>query len=110
MSDRMLNDLSLFAPETAITLTLIAAILADLIFRRKPILVSAFVLAGFIVTGLLLLRQAGVNASIFSGMVAVDSFAVFFKTIVILAGILVVVFSMESGELNSPGRKLGEYY
>ncbi len=110
MSDHLLNDLSLFAPETAITVTLIAAILADLIFRRKPSVVSALVLAGFIVTGLLLLGQAGVNASIFSGMIAVDSFAVFFKTIVVLAGILVVVFSMESGELNSPGRKLGEYY
>ena len=110
MSDHLLNDLSLFAPETAITLTLVAAILADLIFRRTPLVVAALVLAGFVVTGLLLLGQTGVNASIFTGMIAVDSFAVFFKTIVVLAGILVVVFSMESGELNSPGRKLGEYY
>jgi NADH-quinone oxidoreductase subunit N len=110
MNDHILNDLSLFAPETAMTATLLAAILADLIFRRKPVVVSALVLAGFIVTGLLLLGQTGVHASIFSGMVSVDAFAVYFKTIVILAGILVVVFSMESGELNSPGRKLGEYY
>jgi NADH-quinone oxidoreductase subunit N len=110
MSEHLLNDLSLFAPETAMTATLIAAILADLIFRRTPLVVSALVLAGFVVTGILLLGEAGAGASIFSGMIAVDSFAVYFKAIVVLAGILVVVFSMESGELNSPGRKLGEYY
>ncbi len=110
MSEHLLNDLSLFAPETAMTATIIAAILADLIFRRTPLVVSALVLAGFVVTGLLLFGEAGAGASIFSGMIAVDSFAVYFKAIVVLAGILVVVFSMESGELNSPGRKLGEYY
>jgi NADH-quinone oxidoreductase subunit N len=110
MSEHLLNDLSLFAPETAMTATLVAAILADLIFRRTPLVVSVLVLAGFVVTGLLLLGEAGAGASIFSGMIAVDSFAVYFKAIVVLAGILVVVFSMESGELNSPGRKLGEYY
>ena len=110
MSEHILSDLSLFAPETAITVTLIAAILADLIFRRTPAVVSALVLAGFVVSGLLLLGQAGAHTSIFSGMIAVDPFAVFFKTVIALAGILVVVFSMESGELNSPGRKVGEYY
>jgi len=110
MSEHLLNDLSLFAPETAMTATLVAAILADLIFRRSPRVVSALVLSGFVVTGLLLIGEAGAGASIFSGMIAVDSFAVYFKAIVVLAGILVVVFSMESGELNSPGRKLGEYY
>ncbi|HTO94561.1 MAG TPA: NADH-quinone oxidoreductase subunit N [Bacteroidota bacterium] len=110
MSGQLLNDLSLFAPETAITVTLVLAVLADLVFRRRPRVVSFLVLAGFLVTGALLVGEAHAHASIFSGMVAVDAFALFFKGIVVAAGILVVVFSMESGELNSAGRSMGEYY
>jgi len=110
MSGQLLNDISLFAPETAITVTLLLAVLADLIFRRQPRVVAGLVLAGFLVTGVLLIAQAGTHASIFSGMIAVDSFAVFFKAIVVAAGILVVLFSMDSGELNSSGRSTGEYY
>jgi len=110
MSGELLNDLSLFAPETAITATLVLAILADLMFRRQPRVVAGLVLAGFLATGVLLAARAGTHASIFSGMVAVDSFALFFKAIVVAAGVLVVLFSMESGELNSSGRSMGEYY
>ncbi|HTR98570.1 MAG TPA: NADH-quinone oxidoreductase subunit N, partial [Bacteroidota bacterium] len=110
MSGQLLNDISLFAPETAITATLLLAVLADLIFRRRPRVVAGLVLAGFLVTGALLAGQAGTHAAIFSGMIAVDAFAVFFKSIVVAAGILVVLFSMDSGELNTAGRSMGEYY
>jgi NADH-quinone oxidoreductase subunit N len=72
--------------------------------------VSGVVLAGFTLAGILVLRQSGLNASIFSSMIAVDSFAVFFKLIVILTAILIVVFSLGSAELNAGGRKVGEYY
>jgi NADH-quinone oxidoreductase subunit N len=67
-------------------------------------------MVGFIVTGLLVLGQAGWNLSIFNNMIAVDPFALFFKLIIIISAILIVVFSLDSSELNSPGRKLGEYY
>ncbi len=43
-------------------------------------------------------------------MLAVDPFAFFFKIVILLSAILIVVFSLGSAELNSPGRKLGEYY
>lgn len=110
MSDQILRDLSLFTPELALTVTLLAAILADLVFRRRSLVTAATVLIGLIVTGVLVLGQAGTHASIFSNMIAVDPFAWYFKIVIILSAIVVIVFSLGSVELNSPGRRLGEYY
>src|SRR5512135_1170548 len=110
MGEQILKDLSLFTPEAALTATLLVAIIADLIFRKRPVVVSTLVLAGFVVTAVFVVGQTGVHASIFGNMIAVDSFALFFKLIIIVAAILIVVFSLGSAELNSPGRKLGEYY
>jgi NADH-quinone oxidoreductase subunit N len=110
MAEQILKDLQFFYPELALTATLLIAIIADLIFRRTSIVVSAVVMVGFVVTGVLILGQSGVEASIFSNMIAVDPFAYLFKLIIILSAILIVVFSLSSAELNSPGRKLGEYY
>lgn len=110
MAEQILKDLQSFYPELALTGTFLVAILADLLFRRTATVVSTVVMAGLIVTGFLVLGQSTMSASIFSNMVAVDSFAVFFKLIIIVSAILVVVFSLSSVELNSPGRKLGEYY
>ena len=43
-------------------------------------------------------------------MAVVDNFAVFFKLLVSLAGILVILMSMASRELNLHRRRFGEYY
>ncbi len=110
MAEQILNDLHLFYPEVVLTATLLIAILADLIFRRSPAVVAAIVMVGFVVTGIEVLAQSGIEASIFSNMIAVDSFAFLFKLIIILSAILIVMFSLGLAELNSPGRKLGEYY
>ncbi len=107
---RILGDLGAFSPEIALAVTFVLAILADLIVRRRQAIVSAVVMAGFIVTGVLVVGQAGMHASIFGNMIAVDPFAVFFKLVIALTALLIVVFSLGSAELNAPGRKLGEYY
>jgi NADH-quinone oxidoreductase subunit N len=110
MADQLLKDLTLFTPEIALTITLLAAILADLIFRRVPRVVTVIVLAGLVVTGILVLMQTGNHDSIFHSMIAVDGFAVFFKLLIVFCTIIIVVFSLGSGELNVAGRSLGEYY
>jgi NADH-quinone oxidoreductase subunit N len=110
MADQILKDLALFTPELALIATMLLAIIADLIFRRTAQVVPAIVLAGFALAGALVLGQFGTNASIFFSMLAVDSFAVFFKLIVILTGIFVIVFSLGSAELNAGKRQTGEYY
>lgn len=110
MGEQILADLGSFQPEVALTVTLLVAIVVDLIFRRTPIVVTTVVLAGFAVTAALVIGQAGVSTSIFSNMIAVDPFAVFFKVVIMFSALLVVIFSVWSTELNSSGRKLGEYY
>lgn len=110
MSEQILNDLHFFYPELTLTVTFCAAIIADLIFKRTSVIVSTVVMVGLVVTGGFILGQSETHASIFSNMVAVDSFAYFFKLVIIISAILVVVFSLGSSELNSAGRKLGEYY
>ncbi len=110
MSEQILKDLSFFYPEIALTVTLLVAIVADLIARRSAPVVATVAMAGFLVTGALVLAQSGMHTSIFFNMVAVDPFAFFFKIVILLSAILIVVFSLSSAELNSPGRKLGEYY
>jgi NADH-quinone oxidoreductase subunit N len=110
MAEQILKDLPYFAPEVALTITLLVAIIADLIFRRSPMVVAGVVLAGLIVAGGLVLGQAGVQISIFSNMLAVDPFAFYFKLVVLLTAILVTVFSLFSAELNTAGRAMGEYY
>jgi NADH-quinone oxidoreductase subunit N len=110
MSELILHDLQYFRPELALTVTFCVAIIADLIFRRSTLVVPALAMAGLIVAGFLVVGQSGEQVSIFSNMVAVDSFAGFFKIIILVSAILVVVFSLGSAELNSKGRSLGEYY
>lgn len=110
MTEQILNDLKFFYPETALVAALLLAILADLIFRRSSIVVATVTMAGFIIAFFLTLPQAEMHASIFNNMIAVDRFAFFFKLIITFCAMLIVLFSLNSSELNSAGRRLGEYY
>lgn len=110
MADQILKDLSFFYPETILTAALLAAILADLIFRRSATVVAVVAMAGLVAALAFLFPQAEASASIFSNMIAVDSFSFFFKLLILVSAILIVVFSLQSAELNSTGRRLGEYY
>jgi NADH-quinone oxidoreductase subunit N len=110
MGEQLINELQYFMPEVVLTATLLVAIIADLIFRRTAKIVTAIVLAGLVITGGFVLGQAGMHTSIFFNMVAVDAFAFYFKLVIVLSAILVVVFSLSLAELNSAGRRLGEYY
>lgn len=110
MTDQILHDLRCFYPELTLTATFLVAIIFDLIFKRRPVVVTAVVSTGLILTGGFIIGQSGVHASIFGGMIAVDGFAFFFKLLIVFSAILIVVFSLGSSELNTRGRRLGEYY
>lgn len=111
MTERILADLARLGPELALTGTFLVALLVDLIFPRRTALAAGTVMAGFALSFALVLDQSGVSASIFSGMLTVDPFAMFFKLVIVGSALLVTVFSLWSSELNRPaGRPLGEYY
>ena len=110
MAEHIIESIFRLLPEIALTLTLVAAIVADLILKERNRNVAWVVVAGLAVTALLVLRQAGWNVSIFSDMVAVDPFAVFFKMVLVIAGLFIVLFSIKSRELEHNSTRIGEYY
>ena len=110
MVEHIIESISHLYPEIAITLTLCVALIADLVLKKESHAVGWIVLGGLVVTGVLVIFQSGREISIFSDMLAVDPFAVFFKVMLLIASVFVVLFSMQSRELSEYVDRIGEYY
>ncbi len=110
MVEHIINSISHLYPEIAITLTLCVALIADLVLKKESHAIGWIVLGGLVITGVLVVAQTGRELSIFSDMLAVDPFAVFFKIMLLIASVLVVLFSMQSRELIDYVDRIGEYY
>ncbi len=110
MVEHIIYSLNHFYPELAITITLCVALVADLVLKRESHAIGWIVIGGLVITGILVFFQVGWVESIFSDMIAVDPFAVFFKVMLLLATILIILFSMKSRELDDYIDRIGEYY
>lgn len=111
MLQQILNSTTLFQPETALCVAFCASILLDLFQKRSGSVCAYVSLAGMAVALLLVLRQAALGTnSIFSNMYVVDPFSIYFKCIILITSLLIVIFSLLSDEMNNHKRKLGEYY
>ena len=100
-------DLRLIAPELTVLLGAILLLLLDLIVRNKKIIAGL----GLLVLLLALLQAGslfGTRASLFSSMIVVDPFAVFFKALALLVCALTILVSLNYRAL--PRRSEGEYY
>jgi NADH-quinone oxidoreductase subunit N len=109
MIEHIIQSFNFIRPEVMLTATFLCAILADVVVKRKEI-TAMTVLLGLVLTAAFVVQQVGITASIFTRMLAVDPFAVFFKLVIIGCSMLIVLFSMISKEVNSVGRRIGEYY
>jgi NADH-quinone oxidoreductase subunit N len=108
-------NLSLIKPEIAISITLVAIVLVDLIMGNNKKFLPYIALIGLIAASIFVIEQFGVSAFGFKvagtkGMVVVDSFGAFFKCIVLLATFLIIYFSVASDEVKKSFDRLGEYY
>jgi NADH-quinone oxidoreductase subunit N len=111
MSQQILDSLKYFQPETILTVTFCFALLLDLIFPKAQKQIGYISFLGILLSVLFALRcDFGNGISIFSNMYAVDAFSVFFKVIIGVSSLIVIGFSLQSDELNTKGRKLGEFY
>jgi NADH-quinone oxidoreductase subunit N len=97
-------------PETTLTVFFILTLLTAIIKRRSKFLPAYMALLGFGVAGICVVRQYGVSVLVFSGMYAVDPFSWFFKIIFLITGILIVLFSMQSRELEAASTRYAEYF
>jgi NADH-quinone oxidoreductase subunit N len=107
----ILDSIKAFQPEIVLAVTFCVALIADLGVRRNRNVSAGIVLAGLITAIVFVSQQAAPgSSSVFSGMYAIDSFSIFFKYVILGTSVLIVLFSLQSNELNAGGRKLGEYY
>jgi len=101
-------NLGLFTPELSLAAFAIAVILIDLFVQRKGVLV-VISLAGIVVSaGFTLAMWGGSAQTIFNNMLAVDSFALFFKLLFLGIAALVILATVDYA--TKMARFQGEYY
>ncbi|RPI05446.1 MAG: NADH-quinone oxidoreductase subunit N [Ignavibacteriae bacterium] len=107
---QVILQLSHFLPETVLASTFCIAIVAGLIFRNHPRVIGWIAVAGVAASLVLVLRQAGLSEEIFTGMIAVDPFAVFFKSLAAVCSLIIFLFSIYSSEVQTTLKRMAEYY
>jgi len=110
MIEHTLHSITFFIPEIILVITLCVLIVADMAARPKSQIGGWILFAGLLVAGLFTILQTGVTESVFYDMIAADPFSRFFKILLILAGLFVVLFSMQNREFDEYKERMGEYY
>ena len=108
----MLNNvesLKYFLPEMILAAVTIVILLADLVVKKgKKAPLSIIMLLGLGLAFVFTLKMPySEGMSLFFGMVTLDAFSIFFKLIFIATAALVVIFSLESREVEETN--FGEY-
>ncbi len=110
MVEQILVSVSRFLPEVTLTVTFCVAILGGLIFHKHPKTVGYLAFIGILVSIFCAVQQLGVSESVFSGMISVDPFAVFFKILIGSVALIIIAFSFFSAEVLTTVRRMGEYF
>ncbi len=105
-----LQSIKLFIPELIVVATVLIAIIADLFYsKKKSYLIGNWILCGLILSLItILLHNAQIVTTLFTNMVVLDPFTVYFKIIILIATIFVVLISRYNKEFTGYG--IGEYY
>ena len=104
-----LNSLSHFWPELILTVTILVAIIADLLYRKEDSFkVAWWVLGGLVLTLFAVRMSGGALSGLFMGTIAMDPFANFFKVLVLISTTFVILMSFDSADLK--GYRVGEYF
>ncbi|MBS3946504.1 MAG: NADH-quinone oxidoreductase subunit N [Melioribacter sp.] len=117
--NNLYQSINLILPEIVLSASLVILVLADLIFHKDKRLIPYIAGIGIAITGAFVINQFGISGFGFQstsqsirnyGLIAVDSFGVFFKLIVIASSILIIFFSLSSSEIRKIKDRVGEYY
>lgn len=104
------RSINLFKPETTLLITFLIGIIADVIFKKVRNIVGYLSLVGFIISFIFLFYLPGESQPSFFYMIVVDPFSLFFKQIILISSVIIIVFSLFSKELQDSKHNLGEYY
>ena len=102
----MLN-FGLLAPELTLAITAVVVVLLDLFLKQRLVL-PAVSIAGLVIAAAFTIAMWGGSATLFNDMLAVDSFALFFKLLFLVIAALVILAS--TGYVAKFRRFQGEYY
>ncbi|MFH1198502.1 MAG: NADH-quinone oxidoreductase subunit N [bacterium] len=111
------NSIANMVPEIVLSATLLIIVLFDLAFSKNKNLLPAISIMGLLITAFFVIRQIGVTTFAFASsegsqfsLVTIDSFGIYFKLLILLSSILIVLFSLSSEEVKKSFDRLGEYY
>ncbi len=102
-------------PEIILSLTLVALVIFDLIFNKQKKFLPLISIIGLFFAFIFVIPEFGNSRSAFptsenNSLLSIDSFSAFFKGLIIIASVFVVLFSMSSNEIKSCPDRQGEYY
>jgi NADH-quinone oxidoreductase subunit N len=111
----ILNNLNAVLPEIILSLTLVAIVIFDLIFNKNKKVLPYISIAGLVITFIFLAGQFGKSVSAFGvagnfSLLSLDGFSLFFKVLILITSIFIVLFSISSKEVESCNNRHGEYY
>ena len=102
-----INSLTSYLPELMIVLTILCVFIAESIslYRSSTYMIS---IAGLLFTGILLLFSHSSISLLFEGMIINDSLSIFFKWLILISTLSIVLISKEDNSVVSEVK--GEYY
>ena len=102
-----INSLTSYLPELMIVLTILCVFIAESIssYRSSTYMIS---IAGLFFTGILLLFSHSSISLLFEGMIINDSLSIFFKWLILISTLSIVLISKEDNSVVSEVK--GEYY
>ena len=102
------DDFYYILPELVLTAGALLVLVVDLLFPRRDGAVFFTALVTLAVTGGFLLSFLGVDVTVSNGLLAIDGFAIFFKSIFLLSAAVTVL--MSAPYLRVEQARPGEYY
>ncbi len=98
-----LHSIKFFIPELILVATILISIIADLFYsKKKSFLTGNWILGGLIISLITILSHNPQNVTtLFIDMVTRDPFAIYFKFLILMASILVVIISRYNKEFTN---------
>ncbi len=96
----IISNIEKFLPEITIIITLLVCLVLDLIIKKKSPIVSLVGIIGLIVSAYFVYKYSNNYEILFTRMIVIDPYAVFFKFLFILSSILVILFFNLSEEIS----------
>lgn len=110
-SQQIIESFSKFIPETILAVSILVILIAELFPKKKSNLSGYLALIALVITFIFTVQQNNLAPQVyFFQMVAIDPFSYFFKLLLLLSALLIILFSFLSNDIKNIDYKTQEYY